>query len=179
MQASADAQLIPELRRRHLEQRLPASNCRRDTWCSSSLPTTRNGKVDRRSLLTLADMQPHTQAHVRRELQRRDVLVKIWTELLGLDRVGVRDDFFALGGHSLLATQLVSRIRQQLRVELPLRALFEAPTVESLAAALSAFEPQPGHIERIAELRLKLESLPAEDVRALLRKKRQAADRSD
>jgi amino acid adenylation domain-containing protein len=175
VQATAGAQLVPALRK-YLEQRLPAFQLPSGYVVLGALPTTRNGKIDRRSLLALADIQPQTQTYVEPRTPTEQVLVKIWAELLGVDLVGVRDDFFALGGHSLLATQLVSRIRQQLRVELPLRVVFEAPTVEGLAAALVDFEPQPGHVGRIAELRLKLDTLPADDVRALLRKMRQSSD---
>ncbi|MCZ7672455.1 MAG: phosphopantetheine-binding protein [Chloroflexi bacterium] len=62
-----------------------------------------------------------------------EALVTIWKNLLNVPQVGIEDDFFELGGHSLLATQLVSRVRQTLNVELPLRALFETGTVASLA----------------------------------------------
>ena len=60
-------------------------------------------------------------------------LVAVWQEVLRVPRVGVRDNFFALGGHSLLAMQVVAQVRSALEVELPVRALFEAPTVEGLA----------------------------------------------
>ncbi|WP_416136204.1 amino acid adenylation domain-containing protein [Aquabacterium sp. A7-Y] len=99
------------------------------------LPHNANGKIDRRSLPApewhgeaLEDERPATA------LQQR--LASIWAEVLGLPEVGVTRDFFALGGHSLLATQLVSRVRRQLGVELPLRAVFDAPTVAALAETI-------------------------------------------
>jgi acyl carrier protein len=61
-------------------------------------------------------------------------LATMWAELLGIDRIGIHDDFFHLGGHSLLATQIVSRVREMFALELPLKAIFEAPTVAKFAA---------------------------------------------
>ncbi|MGH7824577.1 MAG: amino acid adenylation domain-containing protein [Candidatus Binatia bacterium] len=111
-----------------------------------SLPLTPNGKVDRRAL-------PEPD-HSRRELEQtfvpprsavEEVLAGIWATVLGLERVGVHDNFFDLGGHSLLATQVVSRVRQDFQVELALRTLFEHPTVAGLAEQIgSAREGEAG-----------------------------------
>ncbi|HSK76316.1 MAG TPA: amino acid adenylation domain-containing protein, partial [Thermoanaerobaculia bacterium] len=96
---------------------------------------TVRGKVDLRALP--APERPESAAVLPRSPEER-ALASLWSELLGLDRVGLHDNFFALGGHSLLATQVVSRVRQAFAVELPLRHLFEAPTVAGLAARLRA-----------------------------------------
>ncbi len=68
--------------------------------------------------------------------EAEEILVGIWSELLGIGEIGVHDDFFHLGGHSLLATQLISRVRDTFQVELPLRAIFEAPTISRLAGVI-------------------------------------------
>ena len=101
------------------------------------LPYTRHGKVDRAALPApeeIAAASPRQVAAPRTPVE--EVLVGLFAEVLGTDRVGTGDSFFDLGGHSLLATQLMSRVRETFRVELPLRLLFESPAPAQLAEAL-------------------------------------------
>ncbi|MFL5387009.1 MAG: amino acid adenylation domain-containing protein, partial [Longimicrobiaceae bacterium] len=102
-----------------------------------ALPHTPNGKVDR---LALPAPQPDREGageYVAPRTPEEAALATIWSEVLGVERVGVRDDFFALGGHSLLATQIVARVRQTLHAEVPLGTVFAMPTVEELARQLA------------------------------------------
>ncbi|HEX4494252.1 MAG TPA: amino acid adenylation domain-containing protein, partial [Thermoanaerobaculia bacterium] len=102
-----------------------------------ALPLTANGKVDREAL-PVPERQSAPETFVAPRTPIEEVLAGIWGELLGLDRVGAGDHFFALGGHSLLATQVMSRLRAAFGVEMPLRDLFEAPTVAALAVRVEA-----------------------------------------
>jgi amino acid adenylation domain-containing protein len=110
-----------------------------------SLPSTPSGKIDRRALPA---PDPRTTIFEsgspapRTPIER--ALAEIWSEVLGVERVGVEDNFFALGGHSLLATQVFSRLRKAFRVGLPLRVLFETPTIAGLAAAVEAAQSAGG-----------------------------------
>ncbi|MDZ8055343.1 MAG: non-ribosomal peptide synthetase [Aulosira sp. ZfuVER01] len=97
------------------------------------LPLSPNGKVDRRALPAHDTLTFNQQDYVAPRTQIEDLLAEIWAKVLGKEQVGIHDNFFELGGHSLLATQLVSRIRDTLQIDVPVRNLFEAPTVEQLA----------------------------------------------
>jgi acyl carrier protein len=107
-----------------------------------------------------------------------EAVAAIWVSVLGIERVGVHDSFFEVGGHSLAATQVVSRVREALRVELPLRRLFETPTIEWLANAVAEMQsstrndmPAFSRVSKEAEEELipDLDQLSDEEVEALLR----------
>ncbi len=101
-----------------------------------ALPRTPNGKIDRLALaaMDLGDQfaRPYTAPRTATE----EILTGIWSDVLGVERVGIHDDFFELGGHSLLATQIMSRLRSTFHVELSLRTVFESTSVAALAAAV-------------------------------------------
>jgi amino acid adenylation domain-containing protein len=123
--------------RRHLARTLPEHMIPSAIVVLDEWPLTPNGKIDRRKLPDPGAIRAHVESEfvaprtaVEAEIQR------VWSSVLDVSRVGVHDDFFVLGGHSLIATQLVSRVRDAFGVDLPLRALFEAPSVAGMAAAV-------------------------------------------
>src|SRR5947209_16007120 len=105
-----------------------------------ALPLTPGGKVDRRALAGVAPAAGTGQGSTAPSTLVEQILAGIWAEVLHLDAVGAEDDFFALGGHSLLATQVVSRAREAFGVELPLRSVFEKPTVATLATEIESLK---------------------------------------
>ena len=109
-----------------------------------SLPVTTNGKLDRQALPApeWGGAAEFAAAHTPVE----EALAAIWSQVLGVPRVGREDSFFALGGHSLLATQMVSRVRVAFGVEMPLRALFERPRLADLAAAVEELRAAGGAV---------------------------------
>ena len=121
--------------RNYLKQKLPGYMVPSAFVLLEAMPLTPNGKINRRALPAPEQAGPGQESDYDNERSPiEEILAGIWADLLGLERIGVRDNFFDLGGHSLLATQVVSRIRDALQVELPLMALFDAPTVSGLAA---------------------------------------------
>ncbi|MFH0341841.1 MAG: amino acid adenylation domain-containing protein, partial [Chromatiales bacterium] len=101
------------------------------------LPVTPNGKLDRKALPAPDDSRPELEAaYVAPRTPTEETLAAIWAEVLKLEKIGIHDNFFDLGGHSLLATQVISRLRAAFAIDLPLRALFEGPTIRDLEAAI-------------------------------------------
>ncbi|MFL6286496.1 MAG: amino acid adenylation domain-containing protein, partial [Pyrinomonadaceae bacterium] len=125
--------------RAHLKERLPEYMMPQAFVLLPELPLTGNGKVDRRALPAPdSSMASSTGSYVEPRDAVEVALCAAWAEVLKVERVGVEDNFFDLGGHSLLATQVVSRVRQLMGVEMPLRLMFEEPTVAALARHVAA-----------------------------------------
>ncbi len=135
-----------------------------------ALPVTTNGKVDRQALPVPDTAGARDRAYAAPRSSLEEALVGIWQEVLGVERVGIHDNFFDLGGHSLLATQLVARIRV-LRVEVPVRQVFQTPTVAGLAESVTRNETTPGATERIAGVLLRLKTMSPGERAAALRAK--------
>jgi acyl carrier protein len=141
------------------EPMLPAA------WVAlAALPLTPHGKVDRRALAALpeprSEWPPPGRVAAAPATPVAAELAGIWSSLLGIEEVGVHDNFFELGGHSLLFTQLASRVYAAFGVEVPLRVLFDAPTVDEMVVAVAARQleelaaaDEAGAAELLRELR--------------------------
>jgi len=138
-----------------------------------ALPLTPNGKVDRRALpapdLNQRDL-PDTFVAPNAPMEK--ILAGIWRQVLGVERISIHDNFFELGGHSLLATQVNSRLRKIFRIDFPLRALFEAPTVAALAQTIISEFGNNGKLEKIAAMMEKINSMSSEEKQKLLERQR-------
>ncbi|MDJ0840184.1 MAG: amino acid adenylation domain-containing protein [Acidobacteriota bacterium] len=122
-----------ETLRRALQARLPDYMVPNIFLYLSELPVTANGKLDRRAL---PEPGAPVETMTAPETDTEQALADIWREVLGIDAVGRESHFFRLGGHSLSATRLVSQIRERLAVELPLKTVFDAPTLAAMASAV-------------------------------------------
>ncbi len=130
--------LTVDILRLFLQQKLPDYMIPSAFIPLEAMPLTSNGKIDRKSLpepdITRPDL---AQSYIGSRSPQEQILVEIWSSVLQLKRVGIHDNFFDLGGHSLLATQVISRIEKAIGISLPLRTIFEKPTIAGLSAALN------------------------------------------
>ena len=155
----ADGPVDTDALRGYLKARLPDYMVPACFVQLASLPLTPNGKLDRGSLPAPEWGSGSVAARVAPRGAVEAALCSLFGEVLGISAVGIHDDFFDLGGHSLLATQLVSRIRDALDVELPLRLLFDTPTVAGLAGHLKGSVPDaPGDVRGVTLTRRDAES---------------------
>ncbi len=157
---------VPELKA-HLAQWLPEFMLPSAIVVLDALPVTPSGKIDR---LALPDPDQAGEAPAEYVAPRTPVeqaMTEIWSRVLGIDKLGVEEDFFALGGHSLLATQVVAHVRSDFAVDLPLHSLFTYPTVASLSAEIVRMMGDSEDAET-ARLMSELEGLSDEEAERLL-----------
>jgi amino acid adenylation domain-containing protein len=152
-----------------LRERLPDYMIPSTFVVLKSLPLSPNGKVDTRALPApdAEQMRPDA-AFVEPRNSVEAEMAQIWSEVLGVSKIGVHDNFFELGGHSLLATQVVSRIREVFGVEMEVRRIFEMPTVAGLAATIIDVMAVRTDSELASELLAEIEQLTPEEARLLL-----------
>lgn len=135
----ADEGMSSSTIRGFLRERLPEYMIPSDFVMVDALPLTTSGKIDRRALPLPDRSRPDLDStFVAPRTETESLIARIWSQVLGVERVGVYDNFFDLGGHSLMAAQILSRLRNTAHVEVPLRAMYETPTVANLAEAVEA-----------------------------------------
>jgi acyl carrier protein len=133
-----------------------------------ALPLTTTGKVDRNALpIDQIGVSPG-EKYLAPQTAVEQVLARIFGQILSVERVGANDDFFEFGGHSLLAMQVLSRVNETFQLEVPLRKMFEAPTVAGLAKAILENEAERTRVEVIAEMLLNVVNFSDHEVQELL-----------
>ncbi|MFQ5681991.1 MAG: AMP-binding protein [Candidatus Binatia bacterium] len=155
--------------RRYLKGRLPDYMIPTAFVNLKRMPLTPNGKVDRRALPTLGRSRPNLNGTFVAPHTPVEVTVAgVWAEVLGLDQVGIYDNFFDLGGHSLNATQVISRVIKTFKVELPIKSLFESPTVAGMALIITENMAKKAGDEELARMLAELESISNEEAQKRL-----------
>ena len=145
-----------------LRARLPQYMCPTAYIALETLPLTPAGKLDRGALLASEYARKASKSFVAPRDAFEDVIAEVWRDVLRIERIGVHDNFFELGGHSLLAAQVVARLSRLVRVEVPLRRMFDSPTVAELAMDL--VQLNGGSAEKTLEQILQdVEALPDEE----------------
>jgi amino acid adenylation domain-containing protein len=164
------ARLAPREIQQFLAERLPEHLIPNTFVILEALPRTTNGKIDRRALpAALGGRSNKADSYVPPRTSIEQEITKLWAEILKADRVGIHDNFFTdLGGHSLLATQLMSHLRNWVHVDLPLRLLFQAPTVAGLAEEIARAQVEQTPADVLAEVLAELRQLSDAEVAGLV-----------
>lgn len=149
--------------RRFLNEKLPDYMIPHDFVTLEAIPLTDTRKVDRKALPDPGTSRPElTTPYVAPRTPIEKELAKIWAEGLSTDEVGIHDDFFDLGGHSLSATRIIARVIATFKLQLPVRALFDSPTVAAMSVVISSKEGQKADEEDLKRLLSEIESLSEE-----------------
>jgi acyl carrier protein len=144
--------------REFLRARLPQYMIPSDFIMLDSLPLSPNGKVDRNALPAPSQLKPVLdKSFVAPRNPTEEILAEIWARTLGVERAGINDHFFESGGDSLLAAQLIVRIREEFQIELPMRLIFETPTVAALSEAILQRLAAQADDEILAELKISVQ----------------------
>jgi acyl carrier protein len=145
-----------------------------------ALPLLPSAKVDRKSLPDPSRSRPELDtSFVASRTPIEEQLAKIWAEVLSLDQVGIHDNFFDLGGHSLAATRVVSQVIKRFQLELPLKSLFESPTVAQMAAVITQNQAKKLGDADLHRILSELDSLSDEDAQQLLADQCQTPSKRD
>ncbi|HEX8150718.1 MAG TPA: amino acid adenylation domain-containing protein [Pyrinomonadaceae bacterium] len=133
------------------------------------IPLTSNGKPDRRKLPTLEEARQRLEEEfVAPRTPAEQTVAGVWAQLLGVERVGVHDDFFELGGHSLLAYQVVSRLGEAFRLSVPMRSIFDHPTVAGIALLLTRMQLEQEDARDVARMIEEIKSMSPDEVQSVL-----------
>jgi acyl carrier protein len=155
--------------REHLREVLPSYMIPTAFVVLERIPLTPNGKADRRALPAPDHSRPRlSDPYAAPRNSDEEVLTAIWVKVLGVEQAGIHDNFFELGGHSLLATQVISHIRAEFGIDLPLRRLFESPTVASLAALIAETQIEQADSKKLVEILADIDALSEVEVEAML-----------
>jgi acyl carrier protein len=127
-----------------------------------NMGTENSADLSKASALHQGAGLPYTPGAPHTTLQ--EVLAKVWADSLGIEKVGIEDDFFELGGASVVATQIVSRLREMFQMDLPAILLFDTPTIDKLARYMIEHEAQPGLTEKTATLLKRIEGMTEEEI---------------
>jgi amino acid adenylation domain-containing protein len=158
--------------RRYLQAKLPDYMLPSAFVMLASLPLTPNGKVDHRALPAPEHGRPELEvAFVAPRTPAEEVVAGVWAEILRVEQVGVYDNFFEVGGHSLLAAQVVSRLCNAFQIELPLRRLFEQPTVDGLVGEIAHLRGGREIVEEVAMVLMEIKQLSEDEVKKALQVK--------
>jgi acyl carrier protein len=155
--------------RQYLKQKLPEYMVPAVIVLLMELPLGTTGKVDRQALPAVAAGRPELETkYLAPRTAVEEDLARIWREVLAVQHIGIEDNFFELGGHSLMATQVLSRVREVFNLEVPLRVMFQSPTIASFAIAIVQLRMDQLDSEQAALVLDELEALSTSEAKRLL-----------